>query len=51
MYTDYFGFQVNPFKAKPDSTYYFPGQSHEEAIAHLRYAVSQEEGFVLIFTK
>jgi len=48
MYTDYFGFQVNPFKAKPDSTYYFPGQSHEEAIAHLRYAVSQEEGFVLI---
>lgn len=48
MYTDYFGFRVNPFKTNPDSTYYFPGQSHEETIAYLRYAVSQGEGFVLI---
>ena len=48
MYTKFFGFQRNPFKTTPDSAYFFPGQSHEEALAHLRYAISQEEGFITI---
>ena len=48
MYTKFFGFRRNPFKTNPDTAYFFPGQSHEEAIAHLRYAISQEEGFISI---
>jgi type II secretory pathway predicted ATPase ExeA len=48
MYTKYFGFRINPFKANPDSAYFFPGKSHLETIAHLHYAISQREGFVLI---
>lgn len=48
MYNHFFGFRERPFKLVPDPDYLFLSHSHEEALAHLRYAVADGEGFVEI---
>jgi len=48
MYKRFFGFKERPFKLVPDPAYLFLSRSHEEAMAHLTYAVSQGDGFVEI---
>ena len=48
MYKTFFGFNERPFKLVPDPTFYFLGSSHEEALAHLAFAIRQGEGFILI---
>lgn len=48
MYNQFFGFRERPFKLVPDPDYLFLSKSHEEALAHLRYAVTDGEGFVEI---
>lgn len=48
MYNHFFGFRERPFKLVPDPDYLFLSKSHEEALAHLRYAVIDGEGFVEI---
>ncbi len=48
MYKNFFGFRERPFKLVPDPTYLFLSKTHEEALAHLTYAVIQGEGFVEI---
>lgn len=46
MYKNFFGFKERPFQLVPNPAYLFLSRSHEEAIAHLSYAVSQGDGFV-----
>jgi general secretion pathway protein A len=48
MYSAYFDFREKPFKLVPNPAFLFLGKSHEEALAHLIYAVSQGDGFVEI---
>ncbi len=48
MYKTFFGFNERPFKLVPDPNYFFLGVSHEEALAHLSFAIQQGEGFILI---
>lgn len=48
MYTEFFGFKERPFKLVPNPAYLFLGESHQEAMAHLVYALHQGEGFVEI---
>ena len=48
MYNQFFGFKDRPFKLVPNPDYLFLSKSHEEALAHLKYAVSDGEGFVEI---
>lgn len=48
MYKNFFGFKERPFKLVPDPAYLFLSKSHEEALAHLNYAVIQGDGFVEI---
>jgi general secretion pathway protein A len=48
MYNQFFGFRERPFKLVPDPDYLFLSKSHEEALAYLKYAVAEEEGFVEI---
>jgi len=48
MYQNFFGFKEKPFKLVPNPAYLFLSRNHEEALAHLTYAVSQGEGFMLI---
>jgi len=48
MFTQFFGFRENPFKLGFDPEYLFLGRHHEEAIAHLNYALMEGEGFIAI---
>ena len=48
MYEKFFGFREKPFKLVPNPDYLFLSKSHEEALAHLNYALSQGDGFVEI---
>lgn len=48
MYNGFFGFKEKPFKLVPNPDFLFLGRTHEEALAHLTYAVSQGDGFVEI---
>jgi len=48
MYKKFFGFNEKPFKLVPNPAYLFLSRSHEEALAHLAYAVIQGEGFMEI---
>jgi general secretion pathway protein A len=48
MYKNFFGFNERPFKLVPNPAYLFLSRSHEEALAHLTYAVIQGEGFMEI---
>lgn len=48
MYKNFFGLKERPFKLVPNPAYLFLSRSHEEALAHLKYAIVQGDGFVLI---
>jgi general secretion pathway protein A len=48
MYNQFFGFAERPFRLAPDPAYFYLSAHHEEALAHLKYAVSEGEGFVEI---
>ena len=48
MYNKFFGFREKPFKLVPNPAYFYLSKSHEEAMAHLNYAISQGDGFVEI---
>lgn len=48
MYNNFFGFKERPFQLVPNPGYLFLSKSHEEANAHLNYAISHGDGFVEI---
>ncbi|MDT8441335.1 MAG: AAA family ATPase [Desulfuromonadales bacterium] len=48
MYTDYFGLNENPFSIAPDPLYLYMSEHHREALAHLRYGLKCDGGFVLL---
>jgi general secretion pathway protein A len=48
MYKNFFGFRERPFQLIPNPAYLYLSASHEEALAHLSYAISQGDGFVEI---
>nr|WP_319394852.1 AAA family ATPase [uncultured Desulfobacter sp.] len=48
MYNTFFNFREKPFQLVPNPDFLFLGKSHEDALAHLTYAVSQGDGFVKI---
>ena len=47
-YTKFYGFSENPFDVTPDPKFFFPSESHSEALASLRYGITHKKGFVLI---
>ncbi len=48
MYNHFFGFQERPFKLVPNPDYLYLSRAHEEALAHLKYAAAEGDGFVEI---
>jgi type II secretory pathway predicted ATPase ExeA/cell division protein FtsN len=48
MFLPYFNFKENPFNLNIGLDYFYLGRHHEEANAHLTYAVSEGEGFIVI---
>ncbi|MGK2907705.1 MAG: AAA family ATPase [Desulfuromonadales bacterium] len=48
MYTSYFGLNENPFSIAPDPLYLYMSEHHREALAHLKYGIKSDGGFVLL---
>lgn len=48
MYHTYFGFRERPFQLVPNPDYLYLSKHHEEALAHLKYAITHGEGFAEI---
>ncbi len=48
MYLEYFGLRQEPFSVTSDPAFLWMGPAHEEAYAHIRYAVLQRKGFALL---
>lgn len=47
-YLNYFGLQREPFTIAPDPSLLYPSHCHREAVAHLRYGLECEGGFILL---
>ncbi len=48
MYTDFYNLKGSPFRLNPDHRFFFVAEPHKKAMAHLRYALNRNEGFVVI---
>jgi general secretion pathway protein A len=48
MYRNFYGFKERPFEITPDPKFVYLGEDHEEALAHLRYAMREGKGFSVI---
>jgi general secretion pathway protein A len=46
MYQDYFGFREPPFTLTPNPEFLFLSRCHQEAYAHLLYAIESRAGFI-----
>lgn len=46
MYLDYFGLNRFPFTIAPDPEFLFPSPGHQEALAHLQYALTGHGGLI-----
>ncbi|MBC6427650.1 MAG: AAA family ATPase, partial [Cellvibrionales bacterium] len=48
MYLGYFGLERDPFTISPDPAFLYPSPQHRQALAHLKYGLDREGGFVLL---
>jgi type II secretory pathway predicted ATPase ExeA len=48
MYETRFGLRRRPFRATPDTAYYYPATGHEKALAQILQAVDDDEGLILL---
>ncbi len=48
MYTEFFGLNRKPFEMTPDPQFLFLTETHKEGLAHLKYGVLSDKGFVLL---
>lgn len=48
MYLDYYGLSRHPFDLVPDPEMVYLSDTHEEALAVLRYGIMDQKGFVLV---
>ncbi|MCG8472000.1 MAG: AAA family ATPase [Desulfobacterales bacterium] len=46
MYRNHFHLKERPFQLVPTPAYLYPSRCHQDALAHLRYALESGEGFV-----
>ncbi len=48
MYESFYGFEEKPFMLTPDPRYLYLSRSHRDALNHLRYGLTEGEGFIVI---
>jgi general secretion pathway protein A len=48
MYNNFYGLKEKPFEITPDPNFLFLSPGHQEALAHLTYAVRERVGFTVI---
>ena len=48
MYLEYFGLDKLPFTISPDPDFLYPSPGHQEALAHLSYALTDQGGLICL---
>ncbi|MAH72584.1 MAG: hypothetical protein CBC09_00885 [Cellvibrionales bacterium TMED49] len=48
LYLEHFGLSREPFSIVPDPSFLYPSHYHRQAVAHLKYGLEREGGFVLL---
>lgn len=48
MYQSYYGFTEMPFHITPDPKFLYLSATHQEALQHLKYGVSEKKGFIVL---
>ena len=48
LYLNHFGLQREPFSIVPDPSFLYPSPQHRQAVAHLKYGLDREGGFILL---
>ena len=48
MYKKFYGFKERPFEIAPDPAFVYLSEVHQEALAHLQYAMREGKGFSVI---
>jgi general secretion pathway protein A len=48
MYQSYYGFTEMPFHITPDPKFLYLSATHQEALQHLKYGVSERKGFIVL---
>lgn len=48
MYKKFYGFKERPFEIAPDPAFVYLSEVHQEALAHLQYAIREGKGFSVI---
>ncbi len=48
LYLEHFGLTREPFSIVPDPGFLYPSHYHRQAVAHLKYGLEREGGFILL---
>ena len=48
IYLNHFGLNCEPFSIVPDPGFLYPSSRHRQAVAHLKYGLDREGGFILL---
>jgi general secretion pathway protein A len=48
MYQSFYGFKEMPFNITPDPRFLYLSETHQEALQHLKYGVSERKGFIVL---
>lgn len=48
VYLNHFGLNCEPFSIVPDPGFLYPSSHHRQAVAHLKYGLDREGGFILL---
>ena len=48
MYQSYYGFTEMPFHITPDPKFLYLSSTHQEALQHLKYGVTERKGFIVL---
>ena len=48
IYLQHFALKREPFSIVPDPEFLYPSQQHRQAVAHLKYGLDREGGFILL---
>src|SRR5476649_1340739 len=48
MYQSYYGFKELPFNITPDPKFLYLSPTHQEALQHLKYGVTERKGFIVL---
>jgi len=48
MYQSFYGFTEMPFHITPDPKFLYLSPTHQEALLHLKYVVSEKKGFIVL---